>query len=120
VCPPPLWQGRAELAFTSFGKQIKPSPARGRKLRKSPPTGLRMRPDDVPWRGYQNFSSAGGGKLVRDDEGNPITVRRYSDNLLLALLKAKRPPRRERSVRFQLPALCDGPGCLDSFRGGIS
>lgn len=46
-----------------------------------------------------------GGKLVRDDDGQPIAVRRYSDNLLLALLKAHRPPRRERSVRFQLPAL---------------
>ena len=70
--------------------------------------------------GIPELLVSGGGKLVRDDEGNPITVRRYSDNLLLALLKAKRPPRRERSVRFQLPALCDGPGCLDSFRGGIS
>ena len=46
-----------------------------------------------------------GGKVVRDDEGQPITVRRYSDNLLLALLKARRPARRERPVRFQLPAL---------------
>jgi hypothetical protein len=45
------------------------------------------------------------GKLVRGDDGQPITVRRYSDHLLLALLKAHRPPRRERSVRFQLPAL---------------
>jgi hypothetical protein len=45
------------------------------------------------------------GKLVRGDDGQPITVRRYSDNLLLALIKARRPPRRERSVPFQLPAL---------------
>jgi hypothetical protein len=45
------------------------------------------------------------GKLVRGDDGQPVTVRRYSDNLLLALLKARRLPRRERSVRFQLPAL---------------
>jgi hypothetical protein len=45
------------------------------------------------------------GKLVRGDDGQPITVRRYSDNLLLALLKARRLPRRDRSVRFQLPAL---------------
>jgi hypothetical protein len=41
------------------------------------------------------------GKLVRDDNGQPIMVTRYSDTLLLALLKA----RRLRSVRFQLPAL---------------
>ena len=46
-----------------------------------------------------------GGKLVRNEEGQPITIRRYSNSLLLALLKAHRPPRRERSVRFQLPAL---------------
>ena len=46
-----------------------------------------------------------GGKLVRDEEGQPITIRRYSSSLLLALLKAHRPPRRERPVRFQFPAL---------------
>jgi hypothetical protein len=45
------------------------------------------------------------GKLVRDDDGQPITLRRYSDHLLLALIKARRPPPRERSLRFQLPAL---------------
>jgi hypothetical protein len=31
------------------------------------------------------------GKIVRDDDGQPIAIRRYSDNLLLALLKAHRP-----------------------------
>ena len=46
-----------------------------------------------------------GGKLVRDDDGQPILVRRYSDNLLLALIKARRPPPRERSVRVPFPAL---------------
>jgi len=46
-----------------------------------------------------------GGKLVRDDDGQPIMVRRYSDNLLLALIKARRPPPRERSVHVQFPAL---------------
>jgi len=45
------------------------------------------------------------GKLVRDENGQPITIRRYSDNLLLALIKAHRPPQRERSVPFQLPVL---------------
>jgi hypothetical protein len=30
------------------------------------------------------------GKLIRGDDGQPIMVRRYSDNLLLALLKARR------------------------------
>ena len=45
------------------------------------------------------------GKLVRGDDGQPIMIRRYSDNLLSALLRARRLPRRERSVRFQLPAL---------------
>jgi len=45
------------------------------------------------------------GKLVRGDDGQPITVQRYSDKLLLELLKAHRSPRWEGSVRFQLPAL---------------
>jgi hypothetical protein len=31
------------------------------------------------------------GRLVRDEEGNAVMVRRYSDMLLLALLKAHRP-----------------------------
>ena len=62
------------------------------------------------------------GKLVRDDEGQPITVRRYSDNLLLALLRAHRPPRRERSVRFQLPALhsaADAAGAMASIAAAV-
>lgn len=31
------------------------------------------------------------GKLVRDEAGNAVVVRRYSDMLLLALLRARRP-----------------------------
>jgi hypothetical protein len=46
-----------------------------------------------------------GGSMVRDDTGQPIFVRRYSDRLLAELLRARRPLRRERSVHFQLPAL---------------
>jgi len=46
-----------------------------------------------------------GGKLVHDEKGQPITIRRYSSSLLLVLLKAHRPPRRERSIHFQLPTL---------------
>ena len=63
------------------------------------------------------------GKLVRDDDGQPIAVRRYSDNLLLALLKARRPPRRERSVRFQLPALrsaADAASAMAALTAGVS
>ena len=63
------------------------------------------------------------GKLVRDDDGQPITVRRYSDNLLLALLKAHRPPRRERSVRLQLPALqsaADAAGAMASITAAVA
>ena len=33
------------------------------------------------------------GKVARDDEGIPIGVRRYSDSLLLALLRAQDPER---------------------------
>jgi hypothetical protein len=63
------------------------------------------------------------GKLVRDDDGQPISVRRYSDHLLLALLKAHRPPRRERSVRFQLPALrsaADAAGAMASITAAVA
>ena len=62
------------------------------------------------------------GKLVRDDDGKPILVRRYSDHLLLALMKARRPPRRERSVRFQLPALrsaADAASAMAALTAGV-
>ncbi len=65
----------------------------------------------------------GAGKLVRDDDGQPIAVRRYSDHLLLALLKAHRPPRRERPVRFQLPALqsaADAAGAMAAITAGVA
>jgi hypothetical protein len=63
------------------------------------------------------------GKLVRGDDGQPLTVRRYSDNLLLALLKARRLPRRERSVRFQLPALrcaADAASAMAALAAGVA
>jgi hypothetical protein len=63
------------------------------------------------------------GKLVRDDDGQPIAVRRYSDHLLLALLKAHRPPRCERSVRFQLPALrsaADAAVAMAALTAGVA
>ena len=55
------------------------------------------------------------GKLVCDDEGQPIAIRRYSDHLLLALLKAHRLPRRERPVRFQLPTLRSAADAADTM-----
>jgi hypothetical protein len=63
------------------------------------------------------------GKLVRDDDGQPLAVRRYSDNLLLALLKAHRPPRRERSVLFRLPALrsaADAARAMAALTAGVA
>jgi len=40
-----------------------------------------------------------GGKLVRDDNDQPIAIRRYSDQLLIALLRAHRPEKfRDRSA----------------------
>jgi hypothetical protein len=63
------------------------------------------------------------GKLVRGDDGQPITVRRYSDNLLLVLLKARRLPRRERSVRFQLPPLrsaANAPRAMAVLTAGVA
>ena len=62
------------------------------------------------------------GKLVRDDDGQPIAVRRYSDHLLLALLKAHRPPR-ERAVCFQLPALrsaADAASAMAALTAGVA
>ena len=39
------------------------------------------------------------GRVVRNDDGQPLAIRRYSDNLLLALLKARRPKRfKDRAV----------------------
>ena len=39
------------------------------------------------------------GRVVRDDDGQPLAIRRYSDNLLLALLKARRPEKfKDRAV----------------------
>jgi hypothetical protein len=45
-----------------------------------------------------------GGKVVRDDDGQPIAIRRYSDNLLFALLKARRPEkfREQRLVEHKM------------------
>jgi hypothetical protein len=34
-----------------------------------------------------------GGKVVRDDDGQPLAIRRYSHALTLALLKARPPDR---------------------------
>jgi hypothetical protein len=31
------------------------------------------------------------GRVVRDDDGRPLAIRRYSDTLLVTLLKARRP-----------------------------
>ena len=40
-----------------------------------------------------------GGKVVRDDDGQPLAIRRYSDTLMIALLKARRPERfKDRAV----------------------
>jgi hypothetical protein len=63
------------------------------------------------------------GKIVRDDEGQPIAIRRFSDALLLALLRAHRPPRRERSVRFTLPALrsaADAAGAMAAIAAAVA
>src|SRR6516162_10423180 len=46
------------------------------------------------------------GKVVRDDDGRPIAIRRYSDALMIALLKARRPERfKDRAVANQRRAL---------------
>ncbi len=63
------------------------------------------------------------GKLVRDENGQPITVTGYSDNLLLAFLKAHRPPRRERPMRFQLKPLrsaADAAAAIASMAAAVA
>ena len=50
-------------------------------------------------------------------------VRRYSDNVLLALLKAHRPPGRQRSVRFKLPQLrsaADAASAMAAITAGVA
>jgi hypothetical protein len=50
-------------------------------------------------------------------------VRRYSDDLLMALTKAHRPSRRERLVSFLLPALQsanDAPGAMASIAAAVA
>jgi hypothetical protein len=63
------------------------------------------------------------GKLVRDDDGQPIMVRRYSDRLLAELLRARRPPPRERSVHFHLPVLhsmADAAGAMAAIAAAVA
>ena len=62
------------------------------------------------------------GKLVRDDNGQPITVRRYSDSLLTTLIKARRPPRRERSKPFPLvlQSAADAPNAIASIAAAVA
>jgi hypothetical protein len=42
------------------------------------------------------------GKLVKDEAGNVLTIRKYSDHLLLALLKAHRPERYRENIRVDV------------------
>jgi len=51
------------------------------------------------------------GKLVRDEHGQPIMVRRYSDRLLLSLLNSKRSSRRK---KLELPLLRSGEDAADA------
>jgi len=70
------------------------------------PGNRRVRLEDkVRRRALEGVSEPLAGKLVRGDDGRPITVQCHSDNLLWALYKTRRPPRRERSVRFATAAM---------------
>ena len=63
------------------------------------------------------------GKVVRGDDGQQIAIRRYSDPLLLALLRSHHPPRRERSVRLRLPPLqsaADAAAAMAAITGGVA
>src|SRR5437667_12509832 len=85
-------------------KLVGTSPARVYTLRQNDPA-FRQAWDDAEqiaadrleaeaWRrAVEGFDEpvVSAGKLVRDEDGNPVMVRRYSDTLLLALLRAHRP-----------------------------
>ena len=63
------------------------------------------------------------GKLVRDDDGQVVLIRRYSDRLLAELLRARRPPPRERSVHFHFPLLtsvADAVGAMASIAEAVA
>ncbi len=49
------------------------------------------------------------GKFVRDDADHPVTVNRYSDRLLVTLLRARNPRKYAVAVRPLLPGWF---GCL--------
>ena len=52
-----------------------------------------------------------GGRQVLDGEGKPMTLRRYSDSLMVTLLKARRPERfRERSTVESNVTVAADPG----------
>ena len=57
------------------------------------------------------------GKLVRDDAGQPVVIRRYSDHLLISLLRMHRPVHRARTVRFALPILCSAADAARAMAG---
>jgi len=55
-----------------------------------------------------------GGRLVCDGDGNPLLLRRYSDTLLIALLKAHRPQKFDRRAAAGLGnAMIGGAAGLD-------
>ena len=62
------------------------------------------------------------GKLVRSDDGQPITTQRYSDSLLLALLKTHQ--RRQRnSISLPLPPLqspADAVHAMEAITAGVA
>ena len=52
------------------------------------------------------------GKLVRDEDGQPVMVRRYSDRLLLSLLNSKLSSRRK---KFFVPPLHSAKDAADAM-----
>jgi hypothetical protein len=63
------------------------------------------------------------GKLVRDDNGQPIMVRRYSDRLLMTLINAHRAARRERSKPLPLLVLqsaADAPNAMALIAAAVA
>jgi hypothetical protein len=89
---PPSWRERAGFGFTHCAGAILLSSKRGTRRRKSRPTGSKKKRAGAAVEGFDE-PLVSGGKLVQDAAGHVVTVRRYSDALLLALLRAHRPER---------------------------
>jgi hypothetical protein len=56
------------------------------------------------------------GKIVKDDDGNPIIVHEFSDTLMLAQLKAHRPDKYRERTAIEHTGAKGGPIAFETIR----